>query len=29
MNIATVEPNLHRAAPVGSRANPVLVEALP
>jgi soluble lytic murein transglycosylase len=26
---ATVEPNLHRAAPVGSRANPVLVEALP
>jgi hypothetical protein len=26
---ATVEPNLHRAAPVGSRANPVLVEAIP
>jgi soluble lytic murein transglycosylase-like protein len=26
---ATVEPNLHRAAPVGSRANPVLVEAVP
>ena len=26
---ATVEPNLHRAASVGSRANPVLVEALP
>ena len=24
---ATVEPNLHRAAPVGSRVNPVLVEA--
>ena len=26
---ATVEPNLHRAAPVGSRANPILVEAIP
>ena len=26
---ATVEPNLHRAAPVGSHANPVLVEAIP
>jgi soluble lytic murein transglycosylase len=26
---ATVEPNLHRAAPVGSRVNPVLVEAIP
>jgi hypothetical protein len=26
---ATVEPNLHRAAPVGSRANPVLVDAIP
>jgi hypothetical protein len=26
---ATVEPNLHRAAPVGSRASPVLVEAIP
>ena len=26
---ATVEPNLHRAALVGSRANPVLVEAIP
>jgi soluble lytic murein transglycosylase-like protein len=25
---ATVEPNLHRAAPVGSRANPILVEAM-
>jgi hypothetical protein len=24
-----VEPNLHRAAPVGSHANPVLVEAIP
>jgi soluble lytic murein transglycosylase-like protein len=26
---ATLEPNLHRAAPVGSRANPILVEAIP
>jgi soluble lytic murein transglycosylase-like protein len=26
---ATLEPNLHRAAPVGSRARPVLVEASP
>jgi soluble lytic murein transglycosylase-like protein len=26
---ATVEPNLHRAASVGSRAEPVLVEAVP
>ena len=26
---ATVEPNLHRAAPVGSHANPVPVEAIP
>jgi soluble lytic murein transglycosylase-like protein len=26
---ATLEPNLHRAAPVGSRARPVLVEAIP
>ena len=26
---ATVEPNLHRAASVGSRAEPVLVEAIP
>ena len=26
---ATVEPNLHRAAPVGSHANQVLVEAIP
>ena len=26
---ATVEPNLHRTAPVGSRANPILVEAIP
>ena len=26
---ATVEPNLHRAAPVGPHANPVLVEAIP
>jgi soluble lytic murein transglycosylase len=26
---ATVEPNLHRAAPVGSWANPILVEAIP
>ena len=26
---ATVEPNLHRAASVGSRAGPVVVEAIP
>jgi soluble lytic murein transglycosylase len=26
---ATLEPNLHRAAPVGSRAKPVLVQAIP
>jgi soluble lytic murein transglycosylase len=26
---AAVEPNLHRAAPVGSRARPVLVQAIP
>jgi hypothetical protein len=26
---ATLEPNLHRAAPVGSRANPILVQAIP
>jgi len=25
---ATLEPNLHRAAPIGSRANPILVEAI-
>jgi hypothetical protein len=26
---ATLEPNLHRIAPVGSRPNPILVEAIP
>jgi hypothetical protein len=26
---AILEPNLHRAAPVGSRAKPVLVQAIP